>query len=46
VLMLQIARDVAEALAYLHPSVVHRDLKPLNILLEAGSVGGAKVHTS
>ncbi len=40
---MQIARDVAEALAYLHPSVVHRDLKPQNILLEKGASGGAKV---
>jgi len=41
--VLQIARDVAEGLAYLHPSVVHRDLKPQNILLETGPDGGAKV---
>jgi len=35
---------VAEGLTYLHPSVVHRDLKPQNILLEVGSAGGAKVR--
>lgn len=26
--MSQLAHDVAAGLAYLHPSVVHRDLKP------------------
>ncbi len=30
----QVAHDVAAGLAYLHPSVVHRDLKPHNILLQ------------
>jgi len=40
----QIARDVAEALAYLHPRVAHRDLKPQNILLESRPVLGAKVN--
>jgi serine/threonine protein kinase len=38
---MQIARDVAEGLAYLHPSVIHRDLKPQNILLDAN--GRAKI---
>lgn len=32
---IQIAHDVAEGLAYMHPSVIHRDLKPQNILLDA-----------
>ena len=31
----QVAHDVAEGLAYLHPLVIHRDLKPQNILLDA-----------
>ncbi len=34
---------MAAGLAYLHPSVVHRDLKPHNILLEGGAAGRAKV---
>jgi serine/threonine protein kinase len=38
---MQIAHDVAEGLAYLHPSVVHRDLKPQNILLDVN--GRAKI---
>ena len=38
---LQIAHDMAEGLAYLHPSVVHRDLKPQNILLDVN--GRAKI---
>ena len=34
---LQVAREVADALAYAHKSsVVHRDIKPANILLESG----------
>ncbi|KAI3430797.1 hypothetical protein D9Q98_009209 [Chlorella vulgaris] len=32
--ILQLAHDAAAGLAYLHPSVVHRDLKPQNILLD------------
>ena len=31
--ILQLGHDIAEGLSYLHPSVVHRDLKPQNILL-------------
>ena len=44
-LLLQVAHDVAAGLAYLHPAVVHRDLKPQNILLEGGPAGRAKVPT-
>ena len=40
-LLRQVAHDVAEGLAYLHPSVIHRDLKPQNILLDAH--GRAKI---
>ena len=32
--ILQIAADVADAMAYLHPAVVHRDLKSSNVLLD------------
>ena len=38
---LQVAHDVAAGLAYLHPLVVHRDLKPGNVLLDDG--GRAKI---
>ncbi|KAG2483548.1 hypothetical protein HYH03_017602 [Edaphochlamys debaryana] len=31
--VLHIALQIAQALAYLHPSVVHRDLKPANVLI-------------
>mmetsp|Transcript_4586 Transcript_4586/g.11781 ORF Transcript_4586/g.11781 Transcript_4586/m.11781 type:complete len:425 (+) Transcript_4586:1281-2555(+) len=33
--VLKIGRDLASGLAYLHPYVVHRDLKPMNILLDS-----------
>jgi serine/threonine protein kinase len=40
----QIARDVAEGMAFLHErGLIHRDLKSLNILLEAGPTGKAKI---
>eukprot|EP00198_Chlamydomonas_reinhardtii_P005904 XP_001695240.1 predicted protein [Chlamydomonas reinhardtii] len=39
--VLCIARDVAAGLAYLHPTVVHRDLKPGNVLLD--EAGTAKI---
>lgn len=45
VMWCQVAHDVATGLAYLHPSVVHRDLKPHNVLLEGPpQAGRAKVH--
>ena len=40
--LVQMAEDIASAFAYLHPRVVHRDLKPTNILLDAD--GRAKVR--
>jgi serine/threonine protein kinase len=33
--LLQILADVADAMAYLHPDIVHRDLKSQNVLLDA-----------
>ena len=39
--LLSIAGDIAQAMAYLHPRIVHRDLKSLNVLLDAE--GRAKV---
>uniref|UniRef100_A0A061R0Y7 Serine threonine-protein kinase edr1-like isoform x1 n=1 Tax=Tetraselmis sp. GSL018 TaxID=582737 RepID=A0A061R0Y7_9CHLO len=33
--VISLSRDIAEGLAFLHPSVVHRDLKPQNILLDS-----------
>jgi len=39
--ILQITQDIAEGLAYLHPLVAHRDLKPGNVLLD--ETGRAKI---
>ena len=39
--LLCIAADIAEAMGYLHPRIVHRDLKSQNVLLDAR--GRAKV---
>jgi serine/threonine protein kinase len=39
--ILQIGLDIASGLAYLHPAVVHRDLKPQNVLLD--KQGRAKI---
>eukprot|EP00873_Tetraselmis_striata_P001846 jgi/Tetstr1/422110/TSEL_012967.t1 len=38
---LQIAKDIATGLAFMHPEIVHRDIKPDNILLEKS--GRAKI---
>lgn len=38
---LQIAKDVAVGIDFMHPEFVHRDLKPDNILLETS--GRAKI---
>ena len=40
-MILQIAMDIASALSYLHPRIVHCDLKPQNVLIEGD--GRAKV---
>jgi serine/threonine protein kinase len=39
--ILQLIHDIAEGLAYLHPFVIHRDMKPQNILLD--DEGRAKI---
>ena len=39
--MLQVVNDVAAGLAYMHPNIIHSDLKPQNILLAAD--GRAKI---
>ena len=41
--VLRIGRDVACGLAYLHPTVIHRDLKPRNILLDGPDATSVKI---
>ena len=38
---LQIVNDVAAGLAYMHPNIIHSDLKPQNILIDGE--GRAKI---
>ena len=40
---MKLARDIATAMVYLHKTVVHRDLKPQNILLSGSDHMTAKV---
>merc|ERR1719245_815911 len=35
--LLQYGLDIADAMAYLHPTVVHRDLKSQNVLLDSNT---------
>eukprot|EP00803_Ostreobium_quekettii_P002922 evm.model.scf_229.2 EVM.evm.TU.scf_229.2 scf_229:27456-37448(-) len=39
--VLKLGHDIAKALAYLHPTVIHRDLKPQNVLMD--KKGRAKI---